>query len=276
VSDELKPWLQGGAPPGVSKLLESAASDGPSAAALGKLSAKLAAAGLFAPGGGGGGGGHGGDGGGGAAHPHGADQAASHAASHAAPQVAKVTSVAAKAATVAKPVALGAKMLLLGSVGVAAVGGGAFQAGRVVERRAQEERVAQAVPQAPVVAAPTPPPPPPPVEETEPVPEPVLPPVKQVVRPRPVEPVSPEQEAELLTRAMGASQHAQWTEALAAAEQHARNFPNGSLAQEREMIAIESLLRLGRRAEAERRAEKFRKAWPTSTHLVRLNTMLKD
>lgn len=262
MSDELKPWLQEGAPSGVSKLLESAASDGPSAAALGKLSAKLAAAGLFAPGGGGGGG-HGGDGG------------ASHAASHA--STAKATGAAAKAASVAKPVALGAKMLLIGSATVAAVGGGAFQAGRVVERRAQEERVAQVAKAPVVVATPTPPPPPPPVDaqEPEPAPEPVLPSVKQV-KPKVVEAVSPEQEAELLTRAMGASQQAHWAEALAAAEQHARRFPNGSLAQEREMIAIESLLRLGRRADAERRAEKFRKAWPTSTHLVRLNTMLKE
>ncbi|MFT3840829.1 MAG: hypothetical protein QM723_27820 [Myxococcaceae bacterium] len=276
MSDELKPWLQEGAPSGVSKLLESAASDGPSAAALGKLSAKLAAAGLFAPGGGGGGGGHGGDGGGGAAHPHGADQAASHAASHA--SAAKATGAAAKAVSVAKPVALGAKMLLIGSATVAAVGGGAFQAGRVVERHAQEKRVAQVAKAPVVVSTPTPPPPPPQVDvpEPEPTPEAVLPPVKQVVKPKPAEPVSPEQEAELLTRAMGASQQSQWAEALAAAEQHARKFPNGSLAQEREMIAIESLLRLGRRADAERRAEKFRKAWPTSTHLVRLNTMLKE
>lgn len=270
MSDELKPWLQEGAPSGVSKLLESAASDGPSAAALGKLSAKLAAAGLFAPGGGGGGGGGG----------HGGDGGASHAASHA--STAKATGAAAKAASVAKPVALGAKMLLIGSATVAAVGGGAFQAGRVVERRAQEERVAQVAKAPVVVATPTPPPPPPPVDvqepepAPEPVPEPVLPPVKQVVKPKVVEAVSPEQEAELLTRAMGASQQAQWADALAAAEQHARRFPNGSLAQEREMIAIESLLRLGRRGEAERRAEKFRKAWPTSTHLVRLNTMLKE
>jgi outer membrane biosynthesis protein TonB len=191
---------------------------------------------------------------------------------------AKATSVASTAASVAKPVAIGAKLLLIGSVGVAAVGGGAFQAGRVVERRQQEVRIAEAakVPKPPpVVATPTPPPPPPQVEP-EPEPEPVLPPVKAVVKPKPVETVSPEQEAELLTRALGASKQSQWSEALAAAEQHARKFPNGSLAQEREMIAIESLLKLGRRAEAERRADRFRKAWPTSTHLVRLNSLMKE
>jgi hypothetical protein len=97
-----------------------------------------------------------------------------------------------------------------------------------------------------------------------------------VVKPKPVETVNPEQEAQVLTNAYAASKDGRWAEALQAAELHAKRFPSGSLAQEREMIAIESLLRLSRRAEAERRADKFRKAWPTSTHLVRLNTLLKE
>jgi hypothetical protein len=253
VSDEnLQPWLKSGAPGGVTRLLESAADDSPSPAALGKLAAKLATAGLLAPGGGGGGGG---DGGGGATH------APSHApASH-------VANVAHHAATAAKPLALGAKALLIGSIGVAVVGGGAFQAGRVVERHAQEQRIVL-----PPVAV-TPPPAPPPVEEpAPPPPEPVKPTVRPAVKP--VETVSPDQEAELLTAAMKDSKEGRWAGALAAAEQHARRFPHGTLAQEREMIAIEALLNLSRRPEAERRAEKFRKQWPTSTHLVRLNTLL--
>ncbi len=268
MSDEsVKPWLESGAPSPVARLLESAADDAPSPVALGKLSARLAAAGLLGPGVGPGGGG---DGGGGAPH---APSPASHPVGP--------SQVVPTAAGLAKPVAaVSAKVLLFGAVGAAAIGVGGFQAGRVVERRAQEERrEAEALvavkPPEPVAPAPAPvvKVPPAPAPEPEPV-KPAAPVVKPAPKPVPAETVNPDQEAELLTKALAASGQKDWAAALDAAEQHARRFPHGTLAQEREMIAIEALLGLSRRPEAIKRAEAFRKAWPTSTHLVRLNTLL--
>lgn len=52
--------------------------------------------------------------------------------------------------------------------------------------------------------------------------------------------------------------------ALQRANEHARRFPRGVLVQEREVLAIQALRRLGREAEADRRAEAFAKAFPGS------------
>jgi len=54
--------------------------------------------------------------------------------------------------------------------------------------------------------------------------------------------------------------------ALALTNQHAARFPHGVLAQEREVIAIGALRRLGRSAEADRRAAAFAQAFPGSAH----------
>ncbi|MEP7052434.1 MAG: hypothetical protein ABJB12_18850 [Pseudomonadota bacterium] len=54
--------------------------------------------------------------------------------------------------------------------------------------------------------------------------------------------------------------------ALALTTQHAARFPHGVLTQEREVIAIEALRRLGRGAEADRRAAAFARAFPGSAH----------
>lgn len=53
---------------------------------------------------------------------------------------------------------------------------------------------------------------------------------------------------------------------LAAADAHRRAFPRGELAEERELLAIQALARLGRRDEAAARAAAFRTAWPDSVH----------
>ena len=62
--------------------------------------------------------------------------------------------------------------------------------------------------------------------------------------------------------------------ALARTREHARAYPNGRLAEEREVIAIDALLRLHRRSEAERRAAAFRRAHPSSAHLGRISSLL--
>jgi hypothetical protein len=52
--------------------------------------------------------------------------------------------------------------------------------------------------------------------------------------------------------------------ALEAAARHAREFPRGQLSEEREAIAVQALVKLGRRAEAEARGERFRQRYPNS------------
>jgi hypothetical protein len=57
---------------------------------------------------------------------------------------------------------------------------------------------------------------------------------------------------------------------LELAEQHARAYPNGTLGEEREVLAIESLLKLGRRADAAARARRFELRFPSSAHRAHL------
>jgi len=54
--------------------------------------------------------------------------------------------------------------------------------------------------------------------------------------------------------------------ALAGVQRHQQLFPSGALVQEREILAIEALRRLGREAEANARAQNFRSRFPSSIH----------
>jgi hypothetical protein len=56
---------------------------------------------------------------------------------------------------------------------------------------------------------------------------------------------------------------------------HAQRFTQGALAQEREVIAIDALLRLGRVVEARARAARFRAQYPGSVHLQHLDALLE-
>jgi hypothetical protein len=64
------------------------------------------------------------------------------------------------------------------------------------------------------------------------------------------------------------------SDALALTQEHARRFPFGTLLQEREVLAIEALARLGRTAEARRRLDAFRSRFPQSPHVARLTTLV--
>ena len=65
--------------------------------------------------------------------------------------------------------------------------------------------------------------------------------------------------------------------ALARAESHRRRFGDGGvLAQEREVVAIDALVRLDRRAEARRRADRFATRYPTSAHRRRIEVIVWD
>jgi hypothetical protein len=54
--------------------------------------------------------------------------------------------------------------------------------------------------------------------------------------------------------------------ALSLCEKHRKQFPHGVLVQEREVLAIEALARLGRHAQAVDRGERFLKSFPSSAH----------
>lgn len=72
-------------------------------------------------------------------------------------------------------------------------------------------------------------------------------------------------EAELLERARRALAKDPQA-ALSYTRQHRARFPSGVLRQEREVIAIEALRRLGRAGDAQRKAAEFQKAFPDSAH----------
>jgi hypothetical protein len=63
-------------------------------------------------------------------------------------------------------------------------------------------------------------------------------------------------------------------QALAITAEHGSAFPAGRLAEERELIAIAALVRLGRQADAAVRVRAFRDAHPASAHLRRIDSML--
>lgn len=84
---------------------------------------------------------------------------------------------------------------------------------------------------------------------------------------------SPDAEMTLLGSAQAALSGAP-AEALARCEEHARTYPGGAFADEREVLAVDALIRLGRRSEAEARAARFRVAHPGSAYLRRLDTLL--
>jgi hypothetical protein len=88
--------------------------------------------------------------------------------------------------------------------------------------------------------------------------------------PRPAPRSSGEIEVELLERAR-ASLGANPSHALSLTSEHKLRFPGGVLAQEREVIAIEALRRLGKNDQASLRADEFAKNYPRSAHRHKLD-----
>jgi hypothetical protein len=138
---------------------------------------------------------------------------------------------------------------------------------------------------APAIATPTPVPGTP---SAQPVPEPVL---QQQPRPRaaskpratpatdttanaPAPSPVPERELVLLQRSQSALDRDP-SAALSLAEQHARDYPHGVFAQEREILAIEALLKLKQRPAALTRAEQFLRHHPESPHSTRVRALLE-
>ena len=59
--------------------------------------------------------------------------------------------------------------------------------------------------------------------------------------------------------------------AYALTQEHRRRFPSGMLVQEREVIAIEALARMGNDKAASDRADQFSKDYPDSPHKDRVD-----
>jgi hypothetical protein len=81
-------------------------------------------------------------------------------------------------------------------------------------------------------------------------------------------------EAKLLNQAHAATA-TEPHKALAIASEHAKRYPRGQLAAERELILVQALVKLGRTREAEARGRALRKSAPSSIYGERLDTILK-
>ena len=77
-------------------------------------------------------------------------------------------------------------------------------------------------------------------------------------------------EVAILRRVSAALRSGDPKSALAAVGEHARRFPNGALAEERDMERVVALCALGRRDEAARATERFERAYPASAHEARI------
>jgi hypothetical protein len=84
---------------------------------------------------------------------------------------------------------------------------------------------------------------------------------------------APESELALLRRAQGALD-GDPAAALALTDQHARDYPRGLFAQEREVLAIEALLKLRRKPAAVDRAAQFMRSFAQSPHARRVRALL--
>jgi hypothetical protein len=84
---------------------------------------------------------------------------------------------------------------------------------------------------------------------------------------------TPPSELDLVQRAQAALRTSP-TQALSLADEHRRLFRDGMLAQEREVIAIDALVRLARSDEARARADAFRHRWPSSAHARRIDVLV--
>jgi hypothetical protein len=80
-------------------------------------------------------------------------------------------------------------------------------------------------------------------------------------------------EAAMLEQARAALDHDP-RGALTLLDAHRREFPAGTLAMERELVAVDALSRLGRSADARSRGEALLRAAPDSIYATRVRTML--
>ncbi len=82
------------------------------------------------------------------------------------------------------------------------------------------------------------------------------------------------EELALLSRARKADARGDFSEVLALASEHERTFPAGRLAEEREVLRVRALVGLGRTDQARRAAARFRRQFPRSVLLHKIDEMV--
>ena len=182
-------------------------------------------------------------------------------------------------------------------VSLVVVGIGAAIVGYVVSRPDRDERIASVAVPAITQVPPPPAPPvasvPPPVIAAPPIAAPpiaetprphvrVAPPKPPPAAPERVLPVAPPpapptiSEVALLEQARAALRGGDTAHALELVEQDATLYPDGVLVEEREALAIETLIKLGRRDEAVAKWTKFATSYPHSNYHARLQRLIDE
>jgi hypothetical protein len=82
------------------------------------------------------------------------------------------------------------------------------------------------------------------------------------------------EELQLLSRARKADARGDFSEVLALASEHQRSFPAGRLAEERDVLRVRALVGLGRTEQARRAAARFRRQFPRSVLLHKVDEMV--
>jgi hypothetical protein len=197
------------------------------------------------------------------------------AASQRLPDAAAMARIAARlgSAASAAPVAATSKLWLVAAkvaAGASVVAGGFFAAQGLSPRETLPPAVVVTVPS----VAPAPPPsisvaPPPAVSAAAP-----FEPAASAAPERSARAPEPSSELELVARAESALR-SNPAQALRLVEEHARRFPRASLSEEREVIAVEALARLGQGERAVKRAETFNADHPGSAYRARIERAIE-
>jgi len=58
-------------------------------------------------------------------------------------------------------------------------------------------------------------------------------------------------------------------------DEHLRDYPRGAFSEEREVLAIEALVRTGEKERARARMQRFASGFPNSTHITRIRALLE-
>jgi hypothetical protein len=82
------------------------------------------------------------------------------------------------------------------------------------------------------------------------------------------------EELQLLSRARQSDARGDCAEVLARVAEHERRYPAGRLSEEREVLRVKALVGLGRGSEARHAATKFRRQFPRSVLLPKIEDML--
>jgi TolA-binding protein len=159
-----------------------------------------------------------------------------------------------------------------------AVCAAAFVTGYRADSAKSQQPAAAAAPTQPSPAAPTPASTPAPTL----APEPPLREPQQVVKTKPAaaRKAASSDDADFVElRVLRPAQQAEWrgdfAAALAAIAEHQRRFPSGQLTEEREGLRVRALLGLGRVDEAQSAGAAFRRRFPHSALLERIDAMLE-